>query len=226
MKDWTEGAKNKKFIASFSGGKDSTLALYKAMKIGTPLGIIVMMEEEGQRSRAHSLFLDVLKAQSKAMNIPIFMGSANWNNYEKVFKEMLTIGKNLGAEVLVTGDIDIPEHQCWHERVTKEVGLGLAVPLWNMEHKAVVKEFIELGFLTKIISIDTKQGMKKEDLGKILTMEYIKELELRAIDPCGESGEFHTVVIDGPLFKEEIKIKEGKIIEDGQYFYLDIELKK
>lgn len=224
MKNWIDGANDKKFIASYSGGKDSTLALYKAMKHGTALGIIVMMEEDGERSRAHSLFTDILKAQAKAIGIPLFTGAANWDNYEKVFVEILKEAKKLGSEVLVTGDIDIPEHKCWHERIANSVGLELGIPLWKMDHREVVKEFISLGFVTKIITIDTRKGMKKEDLGRTLDFDYMKELEERGINPCGESGEFHTAVISGPLFKEDIKVKGGNITSDGHYMYLTLEL--
>lgn len=224
MKNWVDGAKNKKFIASYSGGKDSTLALYKAMQYGTPVGIIVMMEEDGERSRAHSLFTDILDAQAKAIGIPLFTGATNWENYEGIFVDILKETKKLGAEVLVTGDIDVPEIDCWHERVTNSVGIGLGMPLWKRDHKDVVKEFVNLGFITKVITVNTKLGMKEEDLGKILTNDYIKELEKRGIDPCGEAGEFHTVVIAGPLFKEEIKVKDGDVIYDGDYIYLTLEL--
>nr|WP_317333647.1 diphthine--ammonia ligase [uncultured Romboutsia sp.] len=224
MKNWNKGAENKKFVASFSGGKDSTLALYKAMQQGTALGIIAMMEEDGKRSRAHSLFPSILKAQAKSIGIPIFMEATNWDNYEKVFVEKLKEMKNLGAEVLVTGDVDIPENECWHERVTSSIGLELGVPLWKMNHKEVVEEFINLGFVTKIITVNLNKGMKKEDLGRILTLDYIKEMEDRGIDPCGESGEFHTVVIDGPIFREKLKVKDGDISSDGDYMYLSLEL--
>lgn len=225
MKNWIEGAINKNFIASYSGGKDSTLALYKAMKKGTAVGIVVMMEEEGDRSRAHSLFKDILKAQAKAIGVPLYTGSANFKNYEKVFVEILKNAKDKGAEVLVTGDIDLPEEDCWHERVTDSIGLKLGVPLWKRDHKEVVKEFISLGFKTKVITIDTTQGMKEEDLGRILTFDYMKELEERGIDSCGESGEFHTVTIGGPIFKEDIKVEDGEITSDGRYMYLKVELK-
>lgn len=224
MKNWSEGAKDKKFVASYSGGKDSTLALYKAMKQGAVLGIIVMMEEDGEKSRAHSLFTDVLKAQAKAMRVPLFTGATDWEKYEEIFVDILKEAKELGAEVLVTGDIDMPEHGCWYEKVASKAGLEVSMPLWKMDHKEVIKEFISLGFITRVITIDKTQGMKKEDLGRILTLEYIKELEDRGIDPCGEAGEFHTVVTAGPLFKEEINIKYGEITEDEKYMYLTLEL--
>lgn len=72
MKNWNNGAKNKKFIASYSGGKDSTLALYKAMKEGEAVGILVMMEKDGTRSRAHGIFPDLLKEQAKSIGVPLY----------------------------------------------------------------------------------------------------------------------------------------------------------
>lgn len=224
MKNWNEGARNKKFIASYSGGKDSTLALYKAMKEGTAVGIIVMMEEDGERSRAHSLFPSVLKAQAEAIGLPLFIAATNWENYEKVFVGKLKEAKELGAEVLVTGDIDVPEENCWHERVTNGVGLKVGMPLWRKSHKEVVEEFIKLGFITKVVTVNLNKGMKKEDLGRILDFNYVRELEVRGIDPCGEAGEFHTTVIAGPLFNKELKVKHGDIIEDGEYMYLTLDL--
>lgn len=172
------------------------------MQEGKALGIIVMMEEDGERSRAHSLFPSVLKAQAEAIGLPLFTAATNWEDYEKNFVKKLKEAKDLGAEVLVTGDIDVPEEECWHERITNSIGLGLGMPLWRKNHKEVVEEFINLGFVTKIVTVNLNKGMKKEDLGRILTFDYIKELEERGIDPCGEAGEFHTTVIGGPLFKK------------------------
>ncbi|MGL5149290.1 MAG: diphthine--ammonia ligase [Clostridium sp.] len=222
MKNWKDGAINKKFLASFSGGKDSSLALYKAMEQGEALGIIVMMEEGGERTRAHSLFKDVLNAQAKAIGLPLFTGAASWGNYEKEFVKILEMGKELGAEVVVTGDIDVPEHECWHERVTSSCGLGLSMPLWKRNRVEVVREFIDLGFITKVVTVNTSRGMNESDLGKILTHEYIDELQKRGVDPCGESGEFHTVVIDGPLFKEKLNVIEDGITTEGEYIYLKL----
>lgn len=224
MNKWIDGAKGKTFIASYSGGKDSSLALYKAMQEGTALGIIVMMEETGTRTRAHSLIPEVLKAQAEAIGVPLYTGAATWEGYEEVFVKLLQDAKEKGAEVLVTGDIDVPEHECWHERVTSSVGLGLGMPLWQRGHKEVVEEFINLGFITKVVTVNLTKGMKEEDLGRVLTLDYMRELEERGIDPCGEAGEFHTTVIGGPLFKEALKVKHGEVTSKGDYMYLTLEL--
>ncbi|WP_232696199.1 diphthine--ammonia ligase [Brevibacillus daliensis] len=224
--NWKSGACGHKFVASFSGGKDSTLALYKAMKDGEAVGLIVMMEEEGKRSRSHGLPPDLLRAQAESIGLPICSAAASWADYEEVFMSLLEKAKSLGAEVLVTGDLDMPEHGCWHDKVTKNAGLKLGMPLWEMNHKEAVEEFLNLGFVTKIVTVNLSLGMKVEDLGRTLTHEYIKELEERGVDPCGEGGEFHTTVIDGPIFKNPIPVRECEIIKEGEYAFLPLELDK
>ncbi|MED4462054.1 diphthine--ammonia ligase [Metabacillus fastidiosus] len=222
--DWKNSVYGHKFIASFSGGKDSVLALYKAVKVGKAVGLIVMMEEEGKRSRSHGMSPELIRAQARSIGLPVYTAAASWTDYEKAFMHLLEKAKNQGAEVLVTGDLDMPAHGCWHEKVTKNAGLKLGMPLWEMNHHEAVQEFINLGFVTIIVTVNLSFGMREDDLGRTLTHEYVKELEARGIDPCGEGGEFHTTVINGPIFKYPIPVRKGKIIKDGDYAFLPLEL--
>ncbi|PGM57428.1 diphthine--ammonia ligase [Bacillus sp. AFS053548] len=222
--NWKNNAIGRNFITSFSGGKDSVLALYKAMKIGEAVGLIVMLEEEGNRSRSHGMPPEIIRAQAESIGLPVYTGVASWSEYEKVFTQLLVNAKNQGADVLVTGDIDMPVQDCWHDKVTKNVGLMLGMPLWEMNHREAVDEFLNKGFQTIVVTVNLTLGMREEDLGRTLTHEYVKELENRGIDPCGESGEFHTTVIDGPIFKYPILVKKCEIIRDGEYAYLPLEL--
>lgn len=222
--NWKTGADGHKFIASFSGGKESTLALYKAMQVGEAIGLIVMLEEEGYRSRSHGLPPAFLQAQAESMGLPLYTAASSWADYEENFMRLLINAKSQGAEALVTGDLDMPAHGCWHDKVTKNAGLKLGMPLWEMNHRDVVEKFIHLGFVTVIVTVNVSLGMKEEDLGRVLTLDYVKELEARRIDPCGEGGEFHTAVIDGPIFNKPISISKGKIIRNGEYAFLPLEL--
>lgn len=224
VKDWKNGACGHKFIASFSGGKDSVLALYKAMKVGEAVGLIVMLEEEGRRSRSHGMPPELIEAQANSIGLPVFTAAASWIDYETVFMSLLSKARNKGAEVLVTGDLDIPEHGCWHEKVANNAGLKLGMPLWGMNHREAVEEFINLGFTTVIVTVNLSMGMCEADLGRTFTHEFVKELEARGIDPCGEGGEFHTTVLDGPLFKHPIPVRKGDIIRNGEYAFLPLEL--
>lgn len=222
--DWRTGADGHKFIASFSGGKDSTLALYKAMKAGEAVGLIVMLEEEGDRSRSHGLPPALSQAQADSIGLPLYTAASSWADYEDNFMRLLATAKSQGAEVLVTGDLDMPAHGCWHDKVTRNAGLKLGMPLWEMNHRDVVEEFIHLGFVTIIVTVNVSLGMKEDDLGRVLTLDYVKELEARGIDPCGEGGEFHTAVIDGPIFSKPLSVSKGEIIRNGDYAFLPLEL--
>lgn len=224
LMDWKNNAHGQKFIASFSGGKDSALALYKAMMVGEAVGLIVMLEEEGKRSRSHGMPPELIHAQARSIGLPVYTAAASWRDYEKVFIRLLEKAKNQGSEVLVTGDLDMPAHGCWHEKVTKYAGLKLGMPLWEMNHHEAVEEFINLGFVTIIVTVNLSLGMREDDLGRTLTHEYVKELEARGIDPCGEGGEFHTTVLDGPIFKHPIPVRKCEIFKDGEYAFLPLEL--
>jgi len=221
---WKTNANHKRSIVSFSGGKDSSLALYHALQSGTVIGLIVMLEEQGQRSRSHAMPLDIIEAQADAIGLPVFMTSSSWADYEDKFIDLMNQAKQKGVEVLVTGDLDMPQHGCWHDRVTQQVGLKLGMPLWLRPHREVVEEFINLGFRSVVVTVNLKLGMKVEDLGKILTLEYIQELESRDIDPCGEGGEFHTTVIDGPIFNKAIPVRQCNIVYHEEYAFLPLEL--
>ncbi|EXC03292.1 TPA: diphthine--ammonia ligase [Acinetobacter baumannii] len=224
QEQWKTNAHNRPSIVSFSGGKDSSLALYHAMQTGNVIGLIVMLEEQGQRSRSHAMPLDIIRAQAQAIGLPVFMASSSWNDYENKFINLLNEAKQKGAEVLVTGDLDMPEHGCWHHRVTKTVGLKLGMPLWLRPHREVVEEFIQLGFQSVVVTVNLKLGMKVEDLGQVLSLEYIQKLENRGIDPCGEGGEFHTTVIDGPIFNKAIPVRKLDIVYHEEYAFLPLEL--
>lgn len=224
VRNWKNGADGRKFIASFSGGKDSVLALYKAMKVGEALGLIVMLEEEGKRSRSHGMPPEIIHAQAEAIGLPVYKASASWADYEEVFINLLENAKHQGAEVLVTGDLDMTAHGCWQDEVSSKVGLNLGMPLWQMDHRETVEEFINLGFISILVTVNLSLNMREDDLGRILTLAYVEELVARGIDPCGEGGEFHTTVIDGPLFKHRIPVRQCDIIRHGEYAFLPLEL--
>jgi len=222
--DWKTGAHGRKFIASFSGGKDSVLALYQAMQVGEAVGLIVMLEEKGERSRSHGMPPEVIQAQAESIGLPVFTAASSWADYEANYMELLATAKRHGAEALVTGDLDMPEHGCWHDKVTQNAGMKLGMPLWEMDHREAVETFIGLGFVTLIVTVNCSLGMTEDDLGRVLTLDYVQELVDRGIDPCGEGGEFHTTVIDGPLFKTPVPVRKCAILRDGDYAFLPLEL--
>ncbi|WP_089604578.1 Dph6-related ATP pyrophosphatase [Acinetobacter piscicola] len=212
------------FVASYSGGKDSSLALYYAIQHAKPVALMVMLEEQGLRSRSHAMPLEIIDAQAAAIGLPILKGSATWSNYEATFLDLLAQAKQLSAELLVTGDIDLIAHAEWNQSVCDRSNLKLCMPLWQKPRLEIVHELITLGFECMIVTVNLNLGMTVTDLGRILTLDYVNESLARNIDPCGEAGEFHTTVIDAPIFKNPLLVRKGDILYHENYAFLALEL--
>ena len=194
------------------------------MQTGEAVGLIVMLEEKGERSRSHGMPPELIAAQAESIGLPVISAAATWDDYEEAFVQLLGRAKELGAEALVTGDLDMPEEGCWHDKVTKLAGLELGMPLWRMDHRRCVENFIELGFVAVVVTINLTLGMTEADLGRSMTREFVDELVGRGIDPCGEGGEFHTTVLDGPIFRKQVPVRQLAIVRDGDYAFLPLEL--
>lgn len=212
----------KKFVMSYSCGKDSTLALYRMIKEGhEPVGLLVTVDEELNRSWFHGIEERILNDISKSLNIPLIMMKCNGENYEKLFEEVLENSKNSGADSCVFGDIDIENHRKWCSDRCKNSKLEAIFPLWQENREKVTYEFIDSGFkaILKNINLDY---LNEEFLGKTLTKELVKDIKETGADPCGENGEYHTFVFDGPIFSFPIEFKTYGNILKGKYGYLDV----
>lgn len=196
------------FVSSWSGGKDSCYAMMKAMADGfTPKVLLNMMNENGKVSRSHGLPLSVLKQQAQRMQLPLEAVPATWGDYEEKFIQTLKkLKSDFNLESAVFGDIDLQPHKDWEDKVCDAASLKAVLPLWQQDRIVLVNEMIESGIETMIVSCNTQMGEKY--LGKIVTKELAAELEEKGIDPCGENGEFHTLVINCPLFSEAIALPE------------------
>ncbi|MDN7246658.1 diphthine--ammonia ligase [Planococcus shenhongbingii] len=214
----------KTFVMSWSGGKDSALAYYRAVMDGhVPVALFTMFEEDGSKSRSHGLPLEVMEAQAVRMGLPLMIGKASWAEYEKEFIEHLKIFKAQGIEMGVYGDIDLEDHLLWIQKVSAEAGMEVNHPLWQEPRKDLLKELIEEGFKAVITVVDTTR-LDEAFLGRAFTHELIEELEALGIDACGEEGEFHTIIIDGPIFIEPVPVEFGKKLEAGHYRILEVKL--
>jgi uncharacterized protein (TIGR00290 family) len=213
------------FACSFSGGKDSCLALYRAIHAGGDAKkLITMFTEGGERSRSHGLHLSIITAQSQAMNIPLLTRATSRNDYEKHFTDALTSVKKEGVQHVVFGDIDLREHRDWEERVCNGIGLRPFLPLWLEERGKILGEFLELGFCAMIIAVK-ENVLTTSLLGKTLSRTVIEEIESQGADACGEEGEYHTLVYDGPIFQSSLTLTRGEeVLRDG-YWFLDLHVK-
>ena len=212
------------FVCSWSGGKDSCLALYSAMRAGaTPSFLLTMFDESGQRSRSHGLTKGVLQAQTALMGIPWVTRMASWSEYESVFIAALQELKKVGVKAGVFGDIDIEDHRLWEEKVCKAASIEAYLPLWKAPRTALLDEFLVLGFNATIIAT-CDEKVDKKYLGRALDAELISEFTCIGIDPSGEEGEYHTIVTDGPIFAQPLQVRMGGQVFRSGYWFLELEV--
>ncbi|MBE6054824.1 MAG: diphthine--ammonia ligase [Clostridium sartagoforme] len=214
---------SKKFIMSYSCGKDSTLALYRMIKDGhNPVALLITVDKKVVRSWFHGVPKDLLEEVSKSFNIPLLLVECQGEEYKAAFNKALNKAKKeLGAEACVFGDIDLEAHRSWCTDRCKEANMEAIFPLWLEDREKLTFEFIDTGFKTiiKNVRLDV---LSTEFLGKQLTREVVSEIVEAGSDACGENGEYHTFVFDGPLFKYPINFKENGIITNETHGFLDI----
>lgn len=211
-----------KFIMSFSGGKDSILALYRMIKKGyEPIALLTTVKKNQEKSWTHGLGKEFLHRISKSLDIPLLLVECDVNEYERKFEEALIKAKDMGATMCVFGDIDIELHKKWDVDRCKNAGIKAELPLWQQNREDLVYEFIDSGFTTIINKVNLKY-MGIEFLGKELNREIIDDIKSTGSDACGENGEYHTFVVDGPLFKNRIDFTNEGIVKDINYAHLNI----
>ncbi|MCL1965646.1 MAG: diphthine--ammonia ligase [Candidatus Bathyarchaeota archaeon] len=214
-----------KLAASWSGGKDSAFAFYLAKQQGHEVVNILTMMMSEEKSFFHLMHSALLAAQADAMGVSLIKKYVSNETYEHDFKEVLVELKAKGVEGLVTGDIyDVAGHEeGWLSRVCREIGLKPVRPLWMGDTKQIFLNYINAGFKATVVR--TKLGKLGEDwLGRVLDRSFYDDiLKLGNVDPCGEDGEYHTVVTDGPCFKKAIDIVETRKHRfDNNFGYLEI----
>jgi uncharacterized protein (TIGR00290 family) len=159
------------------------------------------------------------------MGIPLVQRRTTRDNYEDEFKSMLRAFKQEGVNGGVFGDIDFIEHRQWIERVCREVDITPHLPLWGQSQDKILRDFINLGFEAVVVA--TKANLLGEEwLGRRVDPGFLKLLDelskTKEITPCGEAGEYHTLVIDGPLFRKRIEILETEKVLRNEHWFLEI----
>jgi diphthine-ammonia ligase len=220
-KSWWENMSAMKVFSSWSGGKESCLACYKALSKGFDVAYLLnFISEDGKRSRAHGISSDLIALQAEAIGIPIIQIRSSWKCYEERFKEAVEELKGRGVKGGVFGDIDLQEHREWADRVCSEVNVASIEPLWGNDPREILTEFVNTGFKAIVINVKA-DSFSEEWLGREIDLQFIHDLP-EEIHPCGEHGEYHTFVVDGPLFQRRMEIiKWDKKFRGGNWL-LDV----
>ena len=207
----------KEAFCSWSGGKDSCLALYRALQNGFDVRyLLTMFDETEDRSRSHAVARELIGAQADALGIELVTAQASWQNYEKVFVETLKDFQNRQITHGIFGDIDLEAHREWEEKVCASAEIEAVLPLWAENRRKLVDEFLAEGFKAVVVCVNEK-FLDAEFCGRIFDDQFLADLP-ETVDACGENGEFHTFVFDGRIFKNPVKCEVAEIYRHETQF--------
>jgi len=217
-----------KVIVSWSGGKDSCFACYRALAQGYEVSYLVnFISRELKRVSFHGTRAHLISRQAQATEIPLrqYTVPPDMALYEQRFKKAVSALKRSGVEGMVFGDIYLQEHRDWVERVCGELDITPLLPLWGMAPERVLSGFIEAGFEAVIISAKA-HIFDEEWLGRRIDHSFLLDLRKlgqgKETDVCGEQGEYHTLVVDGPLFCKRLQVTYGARVQRDGCWFLDI----
>ena len=199
-----------KVAVSWSGGMESALSCYRALKEGYDVAYLVVFVAETWPSFCHPL--PIMELQAKALGIPLLKLRVK-EPYEQSYREAVKTLIEKGIEGIVTGDIYVVDdlHGRWMDKVTEGLDISVIMPLWEQDTSEVLNEEMSSGFRSVFTCLG-QHWFTKEWLGRELNKNSVKDLKALAkekgMDPCGENGEYHTMTIDGPNFKETIDISK------------------
>jgi len=211
-------------VCSWSGGKDSCYALLQAIAQGAvPKVLLNVMNESGKISRSHGIPPAILQAQARAAGLPIEMIPSSWADYEKNFIQALQqLAKQYELTHAVFGDIDLQAHRDWEEKVCRAASLTALLPLWQQDRKTLVTQMLDAGIRTMIVSCNETMG--PSFLGRIIDNDCISDLEKLGVDVCGENGEFHTLVLNCPLFANAVNVGISSQLQHENYWFSELYL--
>ena len=216
------------YALSWSGGKDSMLALDRAVRAGLRVGYLFnIFDGASGRIRFHGVRSELIAAQAEALGLELIQraaGAAGADDFEDVFLSIVAELTELGVRGALFGNIHLADVRAWYEERTTDVGLEHLEPLWGDPPEELIREFVARGYRGVVVSVDLSRS-EEEWVGREIDEEFISEVVAApAVDACGEHGEFHSFVYDGPLFRRKLSVRRGALFEAESHRLLDLTL--
>jgi diphthine-ammonia ligase len=206
---------------SWSGGKDSCAALVRAWSSYDVVAMLTMFDEDETRSRSHGLTPAVLDAQAERLGLRRVAGRCTWATYDNAFSQALATLAADGISHVIFGDILFDEHRLWAEQICAPHGLIAVEPLFGCSTLTLFEEWVDSG-ADAIIVTARAEFFDATWLGRPLRRELLPELARLGVDPCGERGEYHTVVTNSPLFSRPLRLTTHGHVQFSGCWALDL----
>ena len=206
---------------SWSGGKDSLAAVAAARGDLDIVAALTMFDESGARSRSHGLRPELVAAQATRLGLRLVSARCSWSTYNDAFTSALRGLAGDGITHVVFGDLVYPQHREWAEARCAESGLTAIEPLFGVATDTLFDAFIASGATALMVTV-REPWLDETWLGRPLAAAMKPEFAARGIDPCGERGEYHTAVVDSPLFSHPLRVTHGERVTRGKCVALDL----
>lgn len=202
-------------------GKDATLALHRERARGLEIRYAFnVFEGNTGRVRFHGTPEALVRAQAEALGLELVAGHTHPRDFPTVHAALLEALGGRGVQGLVYGNIHLADVEAWYQERSDAAGLAHREPLWGEDPAALVREFLEAGFRATVTGVNLDNG-HPDWLGRKLDEELVEAVEAFGADPCGEYGEYHTFVWDGPDFRRPVSFRAGAVLEREGHRFLE-----
>ncbi|MFA5771714.1 MAG: diphthine--ammonia ligase [Thermoplasmata archaeon] len=216
-----------KVLFTWSGGKDSAMALYELQRTHDYeiSALLTTVTEDYDRISMHGVRRILLEQQAESLGIPLekvyITKNASNDEYEAKMRDMLMEYQSQGVLSVVFGDIFLEDLRKYREENLSKIGMRGIFPIWKRDTAGLAHTFIDLGFKAVITCVDSNV-LDKRFAGRLYDKQFLRELP-SGVDPCGENGEFHSFVYDGPIFQEKIAVTMGDVVlRDNRFYFCDL----
>ncbi|HYL64106.1 MAG TPA: diphthine--ammonia ligase [Candidatus Methylomirabilis sp.] len=225
-RDHTEAAKREPVLFCWSGGKDSAMALHALLQRSDIqiTALLTTVTEKYDRISMHGVRRELLKRQTESIGLPlheVLIPPQCINPvYEARMEAALRAHYDKGVRTVAFGDIFLEDLRAYRERNLARVGMTALFPIWKRDTRELVRAFRSAKFRAIAACVDSKV-LDRSFAGRELDEAFFRDLPPHA-DPCGENGEFHTFVFDGPIFRTAIPVRNGEIAERDSFVFCDL----
>ena len=221
--------RKEKVLFTWSGGKDSAMSLYELQSTQSykVLALLTTVTEDYDRISMHGVRSVLLERQAGSLGLPVekiyITKNASNEEFESKMKDKLLYYQSQGVLSVVFGDIFLEDLRKYREENLLRIGMRGIFPIWKKNTTELAHKFIDLGFKAVITCVDSNV-LDKSFVGREFDRQFLSKLP-HTVDPCGENGEFHSFVYDGPIFREEISHQKGEVVlRDNRFYYCDLVL--
>jgi uncharacterized protein (TIGR00290 family) len=214
-------------LVSWSGGKDGAVALYEILESQSYqiTALLTTVTEDYDRISMHGVQRILLERQVDSLGFPleeVFISrNASNDEYESNMARVLTRYKEKGVTLVVFGDIFLEDLREYRETNLAKIGMKGIFPLWKKDTKELAHSLIPLGFKAVTTCVDTN-ALDRRFVAKVIDKQFLSELP-KMVDPCGENGEYHSFVYDGPIFKKRVSYTLGEVVlRENRFCYCDL----